>query len=344
MATTYNRIIRKLVLGFGNLFNEITLVRYNPDMTEAERFLVPLAYAAKEDYVMRLQEDPDLNKKIQVSLPRMSFQMTGMHYDATRKQNTNIKNVVKTAGGAVSQYMPVPYNFDFELNLYVRNIEDGNQIIENILPYFTPDYTIKLNLVPEMGIIKEVPVILNDVDMPVDYQGDRTRESRIIIWTLTFTVKGFVYGNVNNVGLITHSITSIYNKISPTDIVQFNIDPNTGSGEYQVGEIVYQGYTHHTSTASAKVVLWSNNVLHLTNIQGNFVSTEPVYGFTNSANYKFTTYNVTPQKYAQIDVYANLPPDVKTDDTEYTMDSSNTHITMDKINTPSVSITETEGQ
>lgn len=342
MTTQYNRIIRKLVVGFGNLFNEITLVRYNPDMSEAERFLVPIVYASKEDYVMRLQEDPDLNKKIQVSLPRMSFQMTGMHYDSSRKQNTNIKNFVRTDNGAISQYNPVPYNFDFDLNVYVRNIEDGNQIIEYILPYFTPDYTIKLNLVPEMGIIKEIPVILNNVDMPVDFEGDRARESRIIVWTLSFTVKGFVFGRMSDTGLILHSITSIYNKINPEDVVSFKMDPNTGTGTYQAEEVVYQGYSHSTSTATAKVVSWNNYELKLKNINGNFISSEPIYGMRNSANYKFSSHDIEEQKYVQIDSRANLTPIVKTDDTEFTMDSSNTSITMDKINTPSTTIKESQ--
>lgn len=312
MATPqYNRIIRKLVVGFGNLFNEITLVRYNPDMSEAERFLVPIAYAAKEDYVMRLQEDPDLNKKIQVALPRMSFQMTGMHYDASRKLNTNTKSFAQTASGVVSQYNPVPYNFDFELYLYVRNIEDGNQIIEYILPYFTPDYTVKLNLVPEMGIIKEVPIILNDVDMPVDFEGDRTRESRIIIWTLSFTVKGFLYGGVSDTGLITHSITSIYQKISPQDTIEFMMNATTGEpgmGTYQIGEIVYQGYSHSTAVATGKVVLFDNNKLTLTNINGNFVSTLPIRSSRNpNTSYSFTSYSPVPQQLVQIDVVPEPP-------------------------------------
>ena len=138
-AIQYNRIIRKLVVGFGNLFNDIKLVRYNPDLTEAERFLIPIAYATKERYVMRLEDDLNLDKKIQVALPRMSFEMTGMNYDTSRKQNTNVRNYAQSANGAVGQYNPVPYDFDFNLYLYVRNIEDATQVLEHVLPFFTPD-------------------------------------------------------------------------------------------------------------------------------------------------------------------------------------------------------------
>ena len=110
MANTYyDRVIRKLVIGFGNLFDDITLVRYNPNNTEAERFLVPITYAAKELYVQRIEGDPGLDKKVQMSLPRMSFEMNGLSYDASRKQITNIKNSnLNSDGNVISQYNPVP--------------------------------------------------------------------------------------------------------------------------------------------------------------------------------------------------------------------------------------------
>lgn len=340
-AIQYNRIIRKIVVGFGNLFNNITLVRYNKDLTEAERLIVPIVYADKELYVRRLEEDYNLDKKVQLTLPRMSFEMSGLSYDNSRKQNTNTKNFARGSGGAVlSQYNPVPYNFDFNLYIYVRNIEDGTQIIEHILPYFTPDYTIKLNLVPEMGIVKEVPVVLNSTSSDIVFEGTRDSETRTIIWTLNFTVKGFIYGKRTETSLIEHSITSIYNKITEEDVAIFNIDTTTGAGDYQIGETVYQGYSVNTATATGKVLDWSNKKLYLTNIEGNFVSTLPIYGLNTEANYLYTSHSMTPHKYAQIDVFASSLPVVKLDDTEYKMDSSNTSITMDKVNTPSTTITE----
>ena len=152
----YNRVIRKIVIGFGNLFDNIKLYRFDSVNETTEQMIVPIVYATKERYVMRLQDDPELDKKVKMTLPRMSFEMAGLNYDSTRKQNTNLKTVKETADGILQQYMPVPYNFDFNLYIYVRNIEDGTQIIEHILPFFTPDYTIKLNLVPEMGIVKKI--------------------------------------------------------------------------------------------------------------------------------------------------------------------------------------------
>jgi hypothetical protein len=293
-----------MVVGFGNLFDNITLVRYNPDLTEAERMLVPIVYATKELYVRRLGDDPTLDKKIQIALPRMSFEMAGLSYDSSRKQNTNFKQFASTTGGLISQYNPVPYNFDFNLYIYVRNIEDGTQIIEHILPFFTPDYTIKLNLVPEMGIVKEIPVVLNSTTHDIIYEGDKESETRMIIWTLSFTVKGYVFGKTTQTGQIRTSITNIFNDISSTDVVQFNM-ANTGTGTYQTGEIVYQGYSAQESTASGRVVLWTNNILHLTNIQGNFVSDARIIGTRTNSNYEFTSYVVPAQKMARITVVPN---------------------------------------
>jgi len=303
----YNRIIRKLVVGFGNMFNDITLVRYNPDFTEAERMIVPIIYGPKELYVKRLEEDPTLGKKVMITLPRMSFELNGFTYDASRKQNTNVKNFAQTTHGLISQYNPVPYNFDFSLYVYVRNIEDGTQIMEHILSYFTPDYTIKLNLVPEMGIIKEIPVILNSSEQDMDAEGDWERGTRNVIWTLNFTVKGFIFGKINDSskGVITHSITSIFNEVDPYSEVLFNIDPTTGVGEYQVGEIVYQGYSRATAVATAKVIFFGNNILHLTDINGNFVSNLPIQASSSQTSYKFTSYIPSPKKLVQIDIVPN---------------------------------------
>ena len=309
---TYNRVIRKLVVGFGNLFDNITLYRFKPDNTESERFIVPIAYASKERYVMRLEEDSNLDKKVQIALPRMSFEMQGLTYDSSRKQNTNIKNFAGTnvATGVIAQYNPVPYNFDFNLYIYVRNIEDGTQIIEHILPYFTPDYTIKLNLIPEMGIIKEVPVILNSTSHEITYEGGRENETRMIIWTLNFTVKGFVFGKSTEVGVINRAFVSVYNLISDTDTVEFYLNLNSGFGTYKVGETVYQGYTSDDTTATGIVVQFTGNILRLKQLTGNFVSDKPIYGINTLANYNFTSYNLNPLKFVEVDAVGRVSTDI----------------------------------
>jgi len=304
--TTYNRMIRKLTVAFGDLFSNITLVRYNPDESEQERFIVPLDYAAKELYVQRLSFDPNLDKKIQMTLPRMSYEMNGIDYDASRKQITNIKNFASSGQNIISQYMPVPYNFDFSLYLYVRNIEDGNQIIEHILPFFAPDYTIKVNMIPEMGIIKEVPIILNNVKYDVTYEGDRESDTRMVIWTLNFTVKGFIFGANSTTGLITTSITNIHNNLAQGNNIVFNV--NTGGlGNYQINERVYQGPTSELATATAQVVSWSSNnkQLIVNNAQGNFVSNTNLVGINSGAVWSFNSYSIQPEEYANIIITPN---------------------------------------
>jgi hypothetical protein len=312
--TSYNRIVRKLVVGFGNLFNQITLVRYNTDQTEQERFIVPIAYAQKELYVQRLEGDPSLDKKTQMTLPRMSFEMSGLSYDASRKQNTNFKNFIQTPSGVLSQYNPVPYNFDFNLYIYVRNIEDGTQIIEHILPFFTPDYTIKLNLVPEMSVIKEIPVVLNSTTHETTYEGPRDSDPRMIIWTLNFTVKGYVFGATTKSGLITNSITNILTTSQNNSSVNFIMDTG-GTGTYQPGEIVYQGYTLGTAVATATVINWNHTtqILQVSNISGNFVSGQIIIGATNNAKWTFNNFNFLPNIDAKISITPNPPTANATD-------------------------------
>ena len=209
--TNQNRIIRKLIVAFGNLFNNITLVRYDQTGKEQERFLVPLEYAPKELYVQRLESDPDLTKKTQITLPRMSYEMLGMKYDASRKQLTNVKNFAKS-GPVGSYYNPVPYDFDFTLSIYTRNHEDVHSIVECLLPFFTPDFTLSVNLLPELNVTKEIPIILKSTDREVRYDGNRDSDTRMIIWTLDFTLKGYIYGGNTDVSnnLILQAITNLY--------------------------------------------------------------------------------------------------------------------------------------
>ncbi len=308
----YNRIIRKMVVGFGNIFNNITLTRYNPDGSQQENMKIPIVYSGKERYVMRLQEDPFLDKKVQTNLPRMSFELNGLKYDASRKQLTNIKNYAKSgnADTLLAQYNPVPYDFDFSLFIYVRNIDDGTQIVEHILPFFTPDYTLKLNLIPEMGIVKEIPVLLKDTQYEVKYEGDREQETRNIIWTLNFTVKGFVYGSVTEPKIIKASFTNMFDGDTLNrSVIEFNMDGTAGFGGYQEGEYIFQGYSLPTSTASARVVKWNPNTLVLTvdALTGNFLIGKPIYGVKTGSIYSFGSYTLAPQKLVSVEVTPNPP-------------------------------------
>jgi len=304
---SYHRTIRKMVVAFGNMFNNIKLVRYDSTGNELEHFLVPIVYGGKEKYVSRLEGDPNLDKKTQVTLPIMSFSMENMKYDSARKLNTNHRNHFTSGTDSLALYNPVPFDFDFTLYAYVRNIEDGAQIVEKILPYFTPDYTISVNLIPELGTIKQLPIILNDVSNEIEYEGDYNTNVRSIIWTLNFTVKGYLYGAISEAKVIKTSITNIINDITTNDIVAFNLS-TPGIGNYQIGENVYQGYSLDNTTASGIVKDWSNGTLYVKNVNGNFVSDNPIIGEITNATYNFSSYNingVVPVQNTQIIVQPN---------------------------------------
>lgn len=190
----YNRSIRKIVVAFGTIFNDIQLVRYTKDgLTPKEIFKVPLSYGSKEKYLTRITSDPTLTKSIATIVPRISFELTGMAYDAERKRNSIIQNMNLGANDSVlTQYNPIPYNFDFSLSIYVRNTEDGTQIIEQILPFFTPDFTVSVDFIPELQQKYDLPILLNTVENDTTYEGD-FMDTRLIIWTLNFTAKGYIW-------------------------------------------------------------------------------------------------------------------------------------------------------
>ena len=320
-VSSYHQIIRKIIVGFGSIFDDLTLIRTESDGSENQRIKVPLIYADKEKYVARLIGDPDLDKKIQMVLPRMSFDLLGMEYDSTRKLITNIQTSAPTANPGIKNtvYNPVPYNFDFSLYLYVRNIEDGTQIIEHILPYFTPEYTLKLNLVPDMNLIKEVPIVLKDVTYDVEFEGDSLSDTRVVIWTLNFVAKGFVYGKVYSTGIVRESIINILNLegISKTDQIKFNM-ANTGFGTYKTKELVYQGYSLGTATATAEVVSYSNtnHTLVVTNTEGIFKTNTIVIGATSQAEYSLSSYDKANSLMVTIDTTTS--PNTATANSNYT--------------------------
>ncbi len=313
MATiinNYPRSIRKTIVGFGDLFNNITVSRTNPDGSINQTFSVPVIFAPKEKYLTKLLGDPNLDKKIQIALPRMSFDLTGIQYDSTRKQITNLKNYSTTnnPNQIYSQYVPVPYNFDFELYIYVRNIEDGTEIVEKILPFFTPDYTIKINYNPNMGEagIKELPILLKDVNFNIDFEGE-TDSTRVIIWTLSFVAKGFIFGPISQSSVIKEVIIDLlnYNEAGVSDVT-LNL-ANTGFGSYTIGETVFQGYSLETSNASAVVKYYSNttNQLIITDITGKFLSNTYINGSQSHANYIISDTAMPDNKFATIDVKVN---------------------------------------
>ena len=206
----YHQISRKMVVAFGSLFNTIEVRRTNSAGSVIETLKVPLAYGPKEKFLTRISADPNLNPGIALTVPRMGFELTALTYDGVRKLNTMGRNVAAGTTGLKKQFNPVPYNWDFSLYVYVKNAEDGTQILEQILPFFTPEFTVTMTLVSGMSEKRDIPLILNSVSSEDTYEGDfATRRS--IIWTLSFVMKGFLYPSVtDNAAVITSSVVDTH--------------------------------------------------------------------------------------------------------------------------------------
>jgi hypothetical protein len=214
------------------------LVRYTKDgLTAKETIKVPLNWGAKEKYITRITSDPTLTKSIATTLPRISFEMTGMSYDSSRKLPTTVRNFA-TANNTTTvntQYVPVPYNFDFSLSIYVRNTEDGTQILEQILPFFTPDFSVTVDFIPSMEPKYDMPIILNSVSNEVDYEGDMM-STRLIIWNLEFTAKGHIWPPVKTGKIITTANTNLFIQPNSTLEQQVYVDFANGVGRFSDSE------------------------------------------------------------------------------------------------------------
>jgi hypothetical protein len=196
----YHEILRKTVISFGTLFNDIEIRQTNNQKEVISIIKVPLAYGPIQKFLARVEQQPNLNSPVQITLPRMSFEFTGLSYDTTRKLTTTQTFLSKsvTDGTDIRKtYMPVPYNMDFELSIMTKLNDDMLQIIEQILPYFQPSYTLTVNLVDSIGEKRDIPVVLEAITMEDDYEGDYTTR-RALIYTLKFVAKVYLFGPVSS--------------------------------------------------------------------------------------------------------------------------------------------------
>lgn len=197
----------------GTLLNDIRITRTDAAGNVTALLKVPITYAAKDKMLARVLQDPALDKTNAVpAMPMISFEMGKMEYDGSRKLNTIGRIAVKDADNVSKfkyQYNPVPYNINFKAYIYVKNAEDGTKIIEQILPYFTPDWTTTVNLIPEVNVTMDIPIVLNNINQIDKYDGAYT-ERRAIIWELDFTLKGYIYGPIKSSGIIKFVRTQFY--------------------------------------------------------------------------------------------------------------------------------------
>lgn len=206
--------VRKAVITFGNIFNNILIDRLNADGTVAQTIKVPLGYASRQKFLARIAAIKDDNVTQEVVVPRMSFEMTGINYDVSRKRNIVMQNRAFDGNSAsLQQYTPVPWNINMSLYIYTKNQDDGLQIIEQILPYFNPDFNVKLNAMKSLGVANDLPVVLNSIDYDDQFEGS-FEDHRKIFWTLNFTLKLDFYGPLNRQGVI--------KKVTENTVIQSN--------------------------------------------------------------------------------------------------------------------------
>lgn len=237
-AQFYHRTIRKMVVVFGTLFNDLEIVRYTQAGVPKEKWKVPLTYSPKERFLTAITSDPNLIKSINTVVPRMSFNLDSLEYDVNRKQVSTLRNFAKNDDTSVStQFVPIPYNYQFSLSIYVRNTEDGTQILEQILPFFTPDFNVTVDFIPEMDQKYNVPIILDSVASTVEYEGALNEGStRLILWDLTFTAKGYIWPPVKSGKYIKSANTNTMIDLTSRELQKVYVDYANGNGVFAQGE------------------------------------------------------------------------------------------------------------
>ena len=288
---SYHEIFRKTIVAFGTLFNNIELRRQDEVMK------VPLAYGPKDKFLARLDQVPDpTNKRVQITLPRIGFEISGVSYDPTRKVAPTQKiKIPSTSTKNKQMFMPVPYNISFELAIISKNQDDGLQILEQILPVFQPHYNLSIKLVPSMNETKDVPVVLQNIDYEDSYEGDFATR-RAIIYTLRFSTKTFLYGPVTEQKVIKKAITDIYadtNTVSAPRNVRYQATPKSlvdrdGVAVTTLANLIDDNDRLITVASASGIAQWQeiqigSEVMHVTNINGNNLTVTRGYNSTTKA-------------------------------------------------------------
>lgn len=267
--------IRKYVILFGTLFDNLYINRKSTSGSVVQTLKVPLSYGPKDKYLAILNGDPQLSIPVALSEPRMAFEWTGMQYAAERKLNTlnKIHKVSPTDDTATKyQYGPVPYDFFFNLYIMVKNEQDGTNIVEQILPYFTPDWTATINLVPDLNGKYDIPIVFNDITKDDQYEGPFT-EKRSIVYTLGFVVKGYLFGPIRSSKVINEVNVNI--RVAQTDANGYII-ANNASGS-SVSMTVTPGLTANGDPTSSAANTVSKDSINKDDNYGFIIDFEENY-------------------------------------------------------------------
>lgn len=266
----YHEILRRTVISFGSLFNGIAIKHTNSSDQTVSVIKVPLAYGPTQKFLARLNQSPNLNKPIQITLPRMSFEFTGLTYDASRKSTTTQSFTAKSVEDGKETkkvYLPVPYNMQFEVSIMSKLNDDALQIIEQILPYFQPAYTMTVDLLETINEKRDIPVVLENITMQDDYEGDFTTR-RVLIYTLRFTAKTYLFGPVS----------SATKDIIKKTTVSYILGDSTSTPSR---EVVY-------STEPRAIQNYTGNVL--TNLKNDISTTDTIVEVNDASSISINTY------------------------------------------------------
>jgi hypothetical protein len=234
----YNQTTRRYVAIFGTLFNDISIGRSDNNSTEKQRFKVPINYGPSQKFLSKIEQDESLNSQA-ITLPRMSFELRSMTYDGDRKLTDSLmnRNGIAADDRVRAQYTAAPYNLDFELTIMAKYSEDATKILEQIIPFFKPHFTVTAKMIDSMDMVMDIPIILNGISTEDTYEGSYDQR-RAITWTLDFTLKGYYYGPTSERKVIKFANTDIFSTMSATlPVSRVKVQPGLTSNNLPTTDI-----------------------------------------------------------------------------------------------------------
>ena len=230
-TTYYHSLIQKYIAVFGTLFNNIVIEK-NDSTGVNQRMRVPLELGPREKFLSRIRGNSEQgNRKAAIMLPRIGFEITSFTYAPQRKLPT-LNKIYKTANGERNKtFMPVPYDMTINMAIVAKSVEEASRIVEQILPYFTPEFTISAKLIEDLDEVTDIPIVLNSVVMEDNYEGSYD-ERRTIVFNLDFTMKVLFFGPVSESKVIKFVDVKFRNDTTNTAFSDIQIQPGlTANGE-----------------------------------------------------------------------------------------------------------------
>ncbi len=294
--TFYHQTIRKYVALFGTLFNDINIEKKDSGGNVLSRQKVPISYGPKQKFLIRLREDPSLDRQVAIQLPRLGFEMSGIAYDPIRKLNTigalTHKESINGERNIKKMFNPSPYILDFSLYAFVENAEDGTQILEQILPFFTPEFNVSVNILTDMGIKLDIPIVLQSATSEDSYEGEFSAR-RTIVWTINFMLKGFIYPDIKSGQSIIKSVEIAFKETVPEASSTGVFERLSLESSTNFSEDYFQLETgDHLITEASETKLGLDNIISkITIVPEGGANTYIIPGDDFDANTTITVYN-----------------------------------------------------